>query len=380
MLNYLNAKAQDYTIILSWAEQELRNLRQSRPEHIWLIDRLQEKIIESRFLHQQLRIIARIGIQRLYPRALPIIHDIELSLIHLTYYYLPALQRERKEDLYLRKILLQTANRCGLYWIKDIAVRLDNQEAIISVITECPVIFAPPQRSVSLLDIAGLYHELGHNVFQMFPDIVESLANVISDHFTNLRQGVGLMDPSKRAERERDIDEAQIYWNADRLNEFFSDIYATYICGPAFYYSSVDMAIKLISDPFIINPIDVHPPLAARVYACRKAINTGHQDEPLVIASQTIWNNYIRTFPRNARFSFICADSLLDRLVEASIQCIAELLNSVMPFGEPLPSANDLLQIPSGVTLESILNRAGKILLLMPDRYADWEKEALKSL
>ena len=104
MLDYLNAKIADYAIILGWIDRELKELKSSRPRHHQLIERLQEKLKEAQVLHAQLQIIASVGDPMLTARALPIIHDIELSSILVSYWYIPALRRETGEDLDLRDI------------------------------------------------------------------------------------------------------------------------------------------------------------------------------------------------------------------------------------------------------------------------------------
>jgi len=98
----------------------------------------------------------------LIARTLPIIHYIEFWTIIITCYYLPALRREDNEDRAFRNLLLPTASRCGLDWIEDIAVRLDGVQATVSALTEAPVIFAPPQHSVSLLDMFASLTDAWH--------------------------------------------------------------------------------------------------------------------------------------------------------------------------------------------------------------------------
>lgn len=99
-----------------------------------------------------------------------------------------------------------------------------------------------------------------------------------------------------------------------------------------------------------------------------------------MIAIRDAWNTHVNTLDRNAEFELVCANALLDCIVEACIRIIGTLLPGANHYDEPLPASSDIEQIPPGASLESILNKAGKILLMKPDRYADWEKEALKIL
>lgn len=380
MLDYLKAKVADFNVVLSWVEQELADLQSKRSNNTQLILRLQEKTNECRGLCTSLQLIARIGHPMLITRALPIIHDINWWIIIITWYYLPALRRESDADIAMRNILLDAAGRSGLTWIEDIAVRLDGAQATVSAITETPVIFGPPQHSVSLLGMATLFHELGHNTFRRFPTIVDDLAAVISDYFSEFQQQAGPLTPEEMAERNRIIDEALNYWKLERLDEVFSDIFATFVCGPAYYLSSVDMALTLAGNPFDVDPIDVHPPPAARVHVCHKALASHYLNESPISLVHDTWNDYTRTLGRSSQFELTCAPELLDRLVQTSMQSIETRLPEAKRYEHPLPIQTGSVEIPSDATLEILLNQGGQILLTKPDCYEDWEKEALQVL
>ena len=380
MLDYLKAKVADFNVVLSWVEQELADLQSKRSNNTRLISRLQQKINDCRGLCASLQLIARIGHPMLIARALPIIHDINWWTIIITWYYLPALRRESDADIAVRGIMLNAARRCGLTWIEDMAVRLDGAQATVSAITESPVVFGPPQHSASLLGMAGLYHELGHNAFQRFLAITDNLAAVTSSHFSEFRRQAGPLTPEELTERNRTIDEALNYWKLERLNEVFSDVFATFVCGPAYYSLSVDMALTLAGDPFDVDPIDVHPPPAARVYVCQRALSSHYLNELFVSLLRDIWNDYLRTLSRNSQFELTCAPELLDRLVQSSIQSIETYLPEAKRYERPLPIEADLMQIPSDATLEILLNQGGQILLKKPERYTDWEQKAVKAL
>ncbi|MBM3118985.1 MAG: hypothetical protein FJ006_05445 [Chloroflexi bacterium] len=316
----------------------------------------------------------------LIARALPIIHDINWWTIIITWYYLPALRREGDADIVVRGILLDAARRCGLTWMEDMAVRLDGAQATVSAITESPVFFGPPQHSVSLLGMAGLYHELGHNAFQRFLTIADNLAAVTFGYFSEFRRQAGPLTPEELTERNRTIDEALNYWKLERLNEVFCDVFATFVCGPAYYFLSVDMALTLAGDPFDVDPIDVHPPPAARVYVCQRALASNYLNEPFISLLHDIWNDYLQTLNRSSQFELTCASELLDRLVQCSVRSIETHLPEAERYEHPLPIETDLMQIPSDATLEILLNQGGQILLKKPEQYTDWEQKAVESL
>lgn len=380
MLDYLCAKAADYAVILTWADQQVQYLCSKCSEHQPLLNRLRDSIDEAQFLLGQLQIITHVGHHRLISKAFRTVHQIEYWIIIITSYYIPALQRENKDDLALRALLIPTAIRCGLSWIEDIAVRLDGQHATVAVLTETPVIFAPPQHSASLLDMAGLYHEFGHNAFRRFPTIADDLSASVLDYYFGFSQQAGPMSPNKKAERDRAIDEAITYWDEKRLEEIFCDIYATIVVGPVHYFSCTDMALRSAVNPFFVDVQDVHPPLAARVYVCDTALSSAHQNNLVVLTTRSTWRAYIGTLGRNAGFQLICAPELLDRLTEAAIRSIETFLPDVQRYDRTSTVSVGTDLASQDNSLEDILNAATRVLLASPNQYAAWEEKVLKAL
>ena len=377
MRDYLNSKIAQYPIVLEQMECEIGNLQLRNHNH--LINCLRDKIKELREQCERLRIISNISEEMLIPRSLTIIHYIEYQIFVLSY-YIPGLKKEDTNDLFLRSLLRPIAKRCGLSWVRDILVRLDMPYATFSGLTEFPIIFAPTQQATSVYDIASIYHELGHNVFQHFGKIADNLATTINRYFSELKQKVGPMSPKKRAERERAINEATDYWGIERLNEIFSDIYATFVCGPAYSFSCVSMAMSLSGDPFHISPTDVHPPSAARVYACYKTLLPDYQSDEIVISIQNIWNTYADTQTKPPDFGIKCANELIQQLVSTSIQNIERMIPNVQRYSEPLKDLSESKSVSPSEPLETILNKRITILLKDPEYYAEWEKNVFKTL
>ena len=320
-----------------------------------------------------------LGQSRLLNRGLPIVHDIEYWIVIINYHYLPALQKEGKADLALRKLLLDSANRCGLFWIKDIAVRLDGPLGTIPT-PEAPLIIAPPSPGTSLLELPGLYHELGHDVFQKFREIVSALSKAVSSHFNALRQKSGPIDPGRKAERDKQINEALQYWDKDRLNEIFCDIFGTFACGAAHYVSCIDMGLRSGENPYCVDLGDEHPPLSARVYVCYKALTPAQQNEQTVVLARQAWENHTKAHTSDYDFKLICAEQLLDSIVEVASRSIKELLPNAKRYEVQVPNGKELEQIPENTALEDILNRAAMILMTRPEQYADWEKKVFEVL
>jgi len=379
-LEYLKAKTAEYAVVLFRLDKELQALGSKKVEHQWLVNYLQRQLKDAQTLHKRLQSIVKIGHSRLLSRALPIVHDIEFSTFIINYHYLPALQKESQADLALRKLLLLSTKRCGLFWIEDIAVNLDGQLATLPTPPEAPLIISPPQQAVSLLEMPGLYHELGHDVFQNFKEIAKKLDQVVYSYFHELRHKSGPMTSDQKFERNRKIDEAVQYWDADRLNEIFCDIFGTFACGVAHYISCVDMGLRSGREPFDVDFRDEHPPLSARVYACYKSLTPTQQSEQSVITINSAWKNYTKAYTQAYDFKLICSDALLDLIVEAAISNIHNFLPECHRYEFPLPENGQIQEIPLDASLEDILNRGANILLTCPECYADWETKAFKIL
>lgn len=277
--------------------------------------------------------------------------------------------------MFFRGLVLSVKDRCGLSWIEDILVRLDSHHAIFPVIPEIPVVFAPPHHVVSTLDMAAIYHELGHDVFQHLKEIGDNLGAAAFLYFFNLKQSAGTMAPEKRKARNNTIKSAMSYWNIERLNEIFSDIYAAYVCGPAYYYSCVDFVIRLGRNPFLINPTDVHPPWAARVYACYKTLLPNYENEGVISWIQKILDAYTASQQKNIDFEMFCPTALVDQFVDVANQNIQRLLPAAQRYSDPLQDSARTEGDPHVRSLEKILNNRLKMLYADPGRYAEWEKK-----
>jgi hypothetical protein len=382
MVKYFEAKAAEYALVLRWISQELQALELQRPVHQPLFERLQTVLSEAEELQHKLEILLRVGHPRLRARALPMIHELEYFTTLFSHYYLPALQKEGAAELQVRGLLLGAAASCGLSWVKDMIVRLDGAHATLPIATliETPLIIAPPQQAISLLDWPGLYHELGHNVFENYSAIGAALSQVVSKFFTEFRQQAGPMSPVQHAERQRALQQAERYWSVGRLNELFCDVFATFTCGPAHYISCIDLALRNDDDPFLVDSEDVHPPLAARVYACYRALFKTHRGEPIVISARDTWQAYQQRQPGSAQYDLTCPSDLLDRLVRAATQNIQQYLPMTKRYSKLLPNENEIEQLPVSASLEDILNQGAKLLLTHPEHYAQWEVSAYQML
>lgn len=273
---YLNVKATDYHGILNRLVPEISRLEQVG-SHPQVIAFMRQRLSEAQAQLRHLEGLIKVADPLLLPRAVPMLLQIERLIAPVATYYLPALQNESPAAATLGDLLGQAAHASGLAWIDDVVVRMDGQLAVLTFILETPLIFTPPSQVLSLLELPGLYHELGHVVFSQFTTIMQALDQARITYFTQLLGRVGAIAVAQRQARQSEVARARDYWRGAALSEVFCDIFGTLAGGPAHFISTVDLGLKYGRDPFVVTFDDEHPPAAARVYLAYEALSAEHK-------------------------------------------------------------------------------------------------------
>lgn len=191
---------------------------------------------------------------------------------------------------------------------------------------------------------------------------------------------MGLLEPLKRHEREKQFLKAKNYWNTSRLNEIFSDIFATYVAGPLLYLYFAGQMI--ISDKIdIMDWGDEHPPVYARYYACKKSLNNHFSSDILIkdherIISEILDNNSVS----NTDFQNICDTKLLDRIVQSSIDSIKKLPIEIREYSFPIPDITEIESFNFDTDIIMLFICAEKMLYFSPEKYTAWEQQAIQGL
>ncbi|WP_375478941.1 hypothetical protein [uncultured Nostoc sp.] len=376
LIVYLKAKISEYSIILQRIEQQIQLLDKPQSNHILLLQSLKQRLLLAKESYGKLTMIVKVGNVQLLSRGLEQLHLIEFETYIIAYLYIPALQNEGLPELAIRKVLLSIIQRLYLVWIRDLIVKLDGQLATIPGL-ETPLFIAPPKAKISLLEMPGLYHEIGHNFFRKFTqDLLISLKKVVNEHFSLLRKKTGFIPPDQDKVYKR----AAGYWDDKRLEELFCDIFGTWSCGIAHYVSCVDMGLLYEDDPHKINFDDEHPPMCARVYICWITLTKLQQLEDLTKVAESSWIEHLKMYAENPDHRLICHKNLLNSFVETAVSKIEEYLPNSKRYDTDLPNDTEIEQFNSNLSFEDILNRAAKILLMFPERYTVWETNAMNFL
>ncbi|MFL5384738.1 MAG: hypothetical protein ACJ8GN_19620 [Longimicrobiaceae bacterium] len=377
---FLTAKATDFGLMIEWLEHEFGTLEARMPGREHLYQELRVEVARAKQKLATLQLILGFGVTPLLDRAHPLVHSIQLAMNVLTDHYLPALQRETDGDRFVRALILDASKRFGIDWIRDVVVRLDSAHATFLAFQEIPLYFAPARHMVSLADMAGLYHEMGHGVFNRFPEIRQRLAAVVKRYFQQQLLAAGHLIPAKKERRDEGLRDGAAYWTPARLNEVFCDVFGTFTCGPAHYVSFVDLALRSKEDPYEIDLADAHPPLSARVCACFEALILPHRREDMVLLASGAWGSHEASLTKSNQYQVACAQPLLNALVGESLSCIADYLSGAARYSETALGEGALEAVRPHASMEALLNQSAQLLLLRPHAYAEWERQALREI
>ena len=374
---FLRARAADARAQLTWLNGELAALRQVSPARAPLFERLTEELAIARARLSDLDTLISAAYPTLMSRAMETMHLLDARLSKVGVSYLAALQKEGDAEKAVRGILFAAAQTAGTTWIRDVVVRLDGPHAVFVAFPEFPVVTAPPRHAVSLYDMPGLYHELGHVAFRRYPAISDDLRATVDRHFAAASNAAGPLSPAARVSREQHLADARETWTTERLAEVFCDAFATYVCGPAHYISLVDLGFGDVRDPHTSKV--GHPPDSARERVCFETLTLPQRREAVVQLAHRTWLAHLNGRHPGHQYRLSCPDTLLRELVGASLAAIVRDLPEAVRYNTPLPHPADLDATPGGLRLEEIFNRAAALLLLAPDRYHRWEPWAMET-
>jgi len=185
------------------------------------------------------------------------------------------------------------------------------------------VIFVPLSESGFLLHLPDLYHELGHYVsnnkkedklkFEL-ESYIEAY-ELITEYFTDV-----LLKLQHERGPESTILKSQNFlnnWQKNWVEEFFCDLFATFLLGPAYVWSHLYLVTKNNSNIYALSPFgnQTHPPDNARMKIILLALKSlGYDDEIKKI--ETEWKNIQNEWgspPHDFSFSFPTA--LLENVV-----------------------------------------------------------------
>ncbi len=376
---YLGVKATDYRVVLDRLVREVDRLEQVG-SHPRVLAFMRQRLNDAQTQLQQLEGLIKVADPLLLPRAAPKLPQIERLIAPVATDYLPALLNESLAAAALGDLLGKAAQASGLAWIDDVVVRMDSPLAVLPLILETPLIFTPPGQVLSLLEVPGLFHELGHVVFEKFSTIIQALDQVRISHFTQLLGRVGAIAVAQRQVRQSEIIRARDYWSGAALSEVFCDVFGTLAGGPAHFISTVDLCLKYGRDPFVVNFDDEHPPAAARVYLAYEALGAKHKQHTSVQTAYTAWQAFESQHQTNQAFEYTAGRALLNAYLSAACSSLKAALPAFQAYTRPLWATGELGVDPTTLSFAELLNHAVQLMFERTGDYPAWETRALRAL
>jgi hypothetical protein len=243
------------------------------------------------------------------------------------------------------------------------------------------VIFTPLGESKFLLHLPDLFHELGHYISTKREEI--KLTNVkkaysnclkaITEHYyLILRKQLSEVSPGQVAEITAGI---HTQWKESWFEEFFCDVFATCLLGPAYVWSHLHLVTKKVGNVFEFNwkAFSTHPADEARLRIMTFCLDIlGFKDAVQEILKQ--WNSLIvvKDIKPLPEYYEAYPDIILKMIAQ-------NIINSIKDSDFSVYSKEKYSQIPNDDFI-NVLNEAWNVFWKGYDKFKIWESEKMDKL
>lgn len=237
------------------------------------------------------------------------------------------------------------------------------------------LVCVPPAEGRFLLHLPDLYHELGHSLLEFENDgrltgfqqkHVESVDEALNYLAGELRKGNTGLGPETFKRFLLTWMECWLSWAI----EFFCDLFAVYMIGPAFAWAHLHLTACVGADPFrvpLVTPT-VHPADAARMTVLLLALERlGFHDDRAEIARR--WEELLKLSGSHVSPEYRrCFPDALMRRVER------------LAFDGALAPGCDLACTDMKGPGRLLINEAWKVFWRSPGDFVDWEQRSVIQL
>jgi hypothetical protein len=239
------------------------------------------------------------------------------------------------------------------------------------------LMFIPPAEASFLLHLPDLYHELchpllthrDHPVLDRFRARYLGCMEEVHDYFAAQRDKQALRR-GPRAFKDQ-INLWELLWSKYWLAEFFCDLYAVSVLGPAFGWSHLHLYVKKGTNAFVMPDTMrslSRPADDARMRVILRALRrSGFKPEAAEISER--WQEALRLTADAlaADYAHCYPDALIDIIVDGATKGIAE-----MDCRLATPETADPVHV--------LLNQAWRTFWADPAGYQPWEVGAVRQL
>ena len=285
-----------------------------------------------------------------------------------------ALERAEDADHKLNAFLERVAKEIRYPLVTPVVTTLSQQ--YFCIVTELNLLCVPLVEGQFLLHLPDLYHELAHPLLIEEDDpIVEPFQEA---HFSAIKLALQYLSQEKVKEDRRrgpelpkfTLSRWEVSWVKYWMEEFFCDLFAVYVLGPAYAWSHLHLCAKRGENPFEVqlHSVSSHPADDARMRAILFGLKAlGFTSEIEAIRSK--WSellNHYDTSPE-PEYHRCYPDDLLKEIA-------ATALRGARAIRCREASSKTMDQV------HHLLNQAWSEFWNKPESYSDWEKDAISTI
>ncbi|NET39379.1 MAG: hypothetical protein F6K19_46670 [Cyanothece sp. SIO1E1] len=288
---------------------------------------------------------------------------------------LPALLRhDNKEEKWVNKVLQRIVLEIAFPLVPP-TISCTSSDYFDSYMDK-KLLLIPLAESHFLLHLPDIFHELGHSL--LFEEDEPCLRKYIHSWQTVLSEisaDFVLKHREHSNSRSRNIVKSYNEVWAERWAnywglEFFCDLFAIYVCGPAYAWAHLHLCVKRGGDPYFLDykGEEFHPSNDSRMQVILLGLERiGFNEEVGVIREK--WNSVITTIGAKKCMDYeLCYPMDKLRLLESKAYQGFRTLNCVLYKGE------------MDNTIVAVLNEAWVKFWNSSISYNEWEKETIEKL
>jgi hypothetical protein len=288
-----------------------------------------------------------------------------------------ALERKNDNDLFLNKIMELIRHEINYPLPPLVVTSLSKSKSYFETWTKYRLMLVPLGECRFLLHLPDIYHELAHPLLEELRDpkvkpFQTALFEVIEEVTKYIEEEM------EKSERRNDPQTYQIYldlwircWIVGWAKEFFCDLFAVYMLGPAYGWSHLHLAATRGTDPYYVPLFGRetrHPPDAARMSAILVGLSIAGFDSDAILIEQK-WKELLNTDEAKQ------SDEYLRCFPPKIIKLIAEKAHEgtqALKCRIAKPETNDFVH--------NLFDQAWKNFWLDPQNYVEWEKLTIEDL
>lgn len=288
-----------------------------------------------------------------------------------------ALERKNDNDLFLNKVMELIRHEINYPLPPLVVTSLSKSKSYFETWTKYRLMLVPLGECRFLLHLPDIYHELGHPLLEEARDPkVKAFQAALFDVIEKVTEYID--EEMEKSERRNDPQTFQTYlelwircWIVGWAKEFFCDLFAVYILGPAYGWSHLHLSATRGIDPFsvpLFGRETRHPPDAARMSAILMGLAiAGFGVEASLIEQK--WKELLEADEAKPSAEYTrCFPQKIIRFIAEKAYEGTQSLNCRLATTE----TND--------PIHHLFNQAWTNFWLDPADYVDWEKATIDEI